>query len=76
MDAQTQLALARNSYVTARYDFFTAYAQLQRAVGRDDLLTPLPNLPEGERTATAPPPLPPTKTPPSTIPLTQAGAPR
>ncbi|RYG45650.1 TolC family protein, partial [bacterium] len=37
VDAQNQLVQARNGVVNARYDYLTAYSQLQRAVGRDDL---------------------------------------
>ena len=36
-DAQTQLVQARNQLVSARYDFLTAYADLQRAIGNDDV---------------------------------------
>ncbi|RYG35547.1 TolC family protein, partial [bacterium] len=37
VDAQNQLVQARNGVVNARYDYLTAYSQLQRAVGQDDL---------------------------------------
>lgn len=37
IDAETSLTTARNNAVTARYDYLTAYAQLQRAVGSDTL---------------------------------------
>jgi len=37
VDALTQLAQARNQVVAARYDYLTAFAQLQRAVGVDDV---------------------------------------
>lgn len=40
LDAQNQLIQARNGVVNARYDYLTAYSQLQRAVGRDDLAAP------------------------------------
>lgn len=36
-DAQTQLVQARNQLVSARYDYLTAFADLQRAIGRDDV---------------------------------------
>jgi len=36
-DALTQLTQARNSLVLARYDYWTAYSELQRAVGSDEL---------------------------------------
>ncbi len=36
-DALTQLTQARSSVVSARYDAWTAYSELQRAVGADDL---------------------------------------
>jgi outer membrane protein TolC len=45
IDAETNLTLARNNAVSARYDYLTAYAQLQRAVGSDSLnpiVTPEP----------------------------------
>ncbi|CAN5560076.1 alkaline protease secretion protein AprF [soil metagenome] len=38
IDAETTLTQARNQQVTARYDYLTAYAQLQRAVGSDGLV--------------------------------------
>lgn len=37
IDAQNSLTQAENGLLTARYDFLTDYAQLQRAVGVDDL---------------------------------------
>jgi len=37
LDAQTQLTQARTGLVAARYDVLAAHAQLQAAVGRDDL---------------------------------------
>jgi outer membrane protein TolC len=37
IDAETDLTRARNGLVSARYDYLTAYAQLQRALGRDDV---------------------------------------
>ncbi|RYG26152.1 TolC family protein [bacterium] len=43
VDAETTLTNARNQLVRARYDILTAYAQLQRAVGNDQLsTTPVP----------------------------------
>lgn len=36
-DATVALARARASHVTARYDYWKAYARLQRAVGKEDL---------------------------------------
>lgn len=39
VDAETTLTNARNQLVRARYDIHTAYAQLQRAVGNDQLST-------------------------------------
>jgi outer membrane protein len=43
VDAETTLTTARNGLVRARYDILTAYAQLQRAVGNDQLSTnPIP----------------------------------
>jgi outer membrane protein len=36
-DALTQLTQARTAVVSARYDYWTAYSELQRAVGTDDL---------------------------------------
>lgn len=36
-DAETQLTLARNQFVSARYDYLTAYSQLQHALGTDDV---------------------------------------
>lgn len=36
-DAETQLTQARSQQVTAKYDYLTAYSQLQRALGTDDL---------------------------------------
>ncbi|RYE98947.1 MAG: TolC family protein, partial [Oxalobacteraceae bacterium] len=71
VDAQTQLVIARNAEVTARYDYLASFADLQRAVGRDDVATPLPEGFEnpyaaaprvgrsGDRTTTAPPAKPP-----------------
>lgn len=40
VDAETTLTNARNQFVRARYDVFTAYSQLQRAVGNDALTAP------------------------------------
>ncbi len=69
VDAQTQLVQARNGLVTARYDYLSAFADLQRAVGRDDVATPLAPLagaPDaaaprvgrfGDRTGTGEPPV-------------------
>lgn len=37
IDAETSLTAARNSLVSARYDILVAYAQLQRALGSDDI---------------------------------------
>ena len=37
VDAESQLTLARNGQVSARYDYLTSYSQLQRAVGQDDI---------------------------------------
>ncbi len=37
VDAQTQLVNAQNSEIQARYDLWLSYAQLQRAVGNDDV---------------------------------------
>jgi len=37
IDAESQLTLARNGQVSARYDYLTSYSQLQRAVGSDDV---------------------------------------
>ena len=43
VDAETTLTTARNGFVRARYDVLTAYSQLQRAVGNDQLApTPAP----------------------------------
>lgn len=36
-DALNQLTQARNGVVSARYDYLTAFSELQRAVGSDDL---------------------------------------
>ncbi len=36
-DAQTQLIGAKTSQVRARYDYLTAFAQLQKAIGNDDV---------------------------------------
>lgn len=36
-DAETLLTQARNQEVTARYDYLTSYAQLQHALGTDDV---------------------------------------
>ncbi len=36
-DAQTGLVQARTNLITARYDYLTAWADLQRALGSDDL---------------------------------------
>lgn len=40
-DAETLLTQARNQEVTARYDYLTAYAQLQHALGSDDVTATL-----------------------------------
>lgn len=37
VDALTSLVQARNTLISARYDYLLAYSQLQRAVGSDDL---------------------------------------
>lgn len=37
IDAETTLTQARTGLIAARYDYLTAYAQLQKAVGSDDL---------------------------------------
>lgn len=37
IDALNSLVSSRNNAVSARYDYFVAYSQLQRAVGKDDL---------------------------------------
>jgi outer membrane protein len=37
IDAESQLTLARNGEVGARYDYLTSYSQLQRAVGSDNI---------------------------------------
>lgn len=37
VDALTQLTLSRSNEISARYDALTAYSQIQRAVGTDDL---------------------------------------
>jgi outer membrane protein len=37
VDAETQLTLARNALVSARYDYLASYSQLQRAVGAEEL---------------------------------------
>jgi outer membrane protein len=37
IDAQNSLTQSKNGLLGARYDYLTAYAQLQRAVGADDL---------------------------------------
>ncbi len=39
IDSESQLTLARNGEVSARYDYLTSYSQLQRAVGADDVAT-------------------------------------
>jgi len=39
IDAQTSLTQARTAAVNARYDYLTAYSQLQRAVGNDVIPT-------------------------------------
>ena len=39
VDAETTLTTARSGFVRARYDVLTAYSQLQRAVGNDQLAT-------------------------------------
>lgn len=84
VDAQTQLVNARNALVTARFDYLASFADLQRAVGRDDVSTPLPegfDNPDavaprvgrfGERTTTAPPAKPPV--PGSLPPANKGGA--
>jgi outer membrane protein TolC len=48
IDAQNQVVLARNGVVNARYDYLTAYSQLQRAVGRDDLAAPAAQTTDGK----------------------------
>jgi outer membrane protein len=40
-DALSQLTQARSGLVAARYDYWTAYSELQRAVGSDELQTAL-----------------------------------
>lgn len=40
VDAETTLTQARNGLVSARYDYLVAYAQLQRAVGSDNISDP------------------------------------
>jgi outer membrane protein TolC len=37
VDAQTQLVTAQNGEIQARYDVWTSFAQLQRAIGSDDI---------------------------------------
>jgi outer membrane protein len=37
VDAQTQLTQAENGLISARYDYLIAWAQLQRAIGSDDV---------------------------------------
>ncbi len=37
VDAESQLTLARNGRVSARYDYLNSFSQLQRAVGQDDV---------------------------------------
>ncbi|MBI3722256.1 MAG: TolC family protein, partial [Fimbriimonas ginsengisoli] len=37
LDAQTDLTRARTQFVTTRYDYLAAYADLQRAIGVDDV---------------------------------------
>ena len=39
IDAQTQLVQARNGQISARFDYLSYYAQLQRAVGTDQIQT-------------------------------------
>ncbi len=43
IDAETALTAARNALVSARYDYLTGHAQLQRAVGSDSLTAPATN---------------------------------
>jgi outer membrane protein TolC len=43
IDAETALTAARNALVSARYDYLSNYAQLQRAVGSDTLTAPATN---------------------------------
>lgn len=40
IDAETSLATARNGLVSAKYDYFLAYSQLQHAVGNDNVEQP------------------------------------
>jgi outer membrane protein len=47
IDAETSLTRARNAVVAARYDYLTAYAQLQRAVGDDGMGAAPTTAPEG-----------------------------
>lgn len=42
VDAETQLTQARNTWVSARYDYLNAYAQLQQAVGTDQISAAVP----------------------------------
>jgi outer membrane protein len=37
IDAETQLAVASNGLITATFDYLTSYADLQRAVGNDNI---------------------------------------
>lgn len=41
-DAQTQATQARNGVVSAKYDYLTAFAQLQKAVGKDGIAQAAP----------------------------------
>lgn len=41
-DAQTQASQARNGVVSAKYDYLTAFAQLQKAVGKDGIAQATP----------------------------------
>ncbi|MDR3687906.1 MAG: TolC family protein [Fimbriimonas sp.] len=49
VDAESQLTLARNGQVSARYDYLTSYSQLQRAVGQDDLTAAIASTANGSR---------------------------
>ena len=46
IDAETQLVQARNSLINARYDFYSSFAQLQRAVGTDQVQNPVKQVQE------------------------------
>jgi outer membrane protein TolC len=37
IDAETSLATSRNSLVSAKYDYFLAFSQLQHAMGNDNV---------------------------------------